>query len=182
MIVKGEFMNLTLAVLGSHQPPVTDSVAYSPALTPISIPSHSPLPVALDPASSAEPTALGQSLLDMTFEPPGLAQATKFALAHDPFDVEPDESAYTDLRTVLDSTELGANWLREAAHATRRPITEHVGEDNLRAFGKRVQDCLYDRTNGLQRTVAKLLFHISRQSSAVVSVFLVRRSALAAHR
>ncbi|EJD48529.1 hypothetical protein AURDEDRAFT_150950 [Auricularia subglabra TFB-10046 SS5] len=173
MIIKGDVTSLHVSVYGTvHAPGSTDPAPYVPRASTSS--ATSDLQSALDPVQAPSPLTLGQDLLNMTSEPPALPMVVKFALCHDLHEElnGPDApQLYTDLKECLDSLELGFDWIRLAAHTTRRPISEHVDAEVLKQFAERVQDSLYDKHEDQALVLSQLLYNTACQSSSCAEIF-----------
>jgi hypothetical protein len=143
MILRGKFEKLSLAVYGyavvETPLPIRDQTCPLPSI------SVTPLPPSLNPANTADPTALAQSLMNLipAMDRPTLPLITRLMFCLKPSNEDWDEPQFPHLYSDLEADVFDLN-LEKATEMTGRPVSDDIDEIILRDFAVSVGDSIYD--------------------------------------
>ena len=144
MIIRGKFEKLSLAVYGES---VTEAQSPTESYRPRQLPkiSVSAIPLALDIASSNDPTSLAQSLLHLVPEDhrPSLPLIGRLMFCLKPSNEDWDEPDFPHIYSDLDSDVFDLS-LEKASEMTVRPVSDDVNESVLSNFAEALGDSVYD--------------------------------------
>lgn len=143
MIVKGEFISLSMAIYGDILSEITP---FPSVYTPKSHPSleHIAVSRALDPANAHDPTLLAQQLLSLIPDAPPLPLVIRlmFCLkpSNDDWDLPEFPYLYPDLEDAYEDFSL-----EKAYNITTKPVADDISPDALVTFAENVAHCVGEK-------------------------------------
>lgn len=167
MIVKGSFDSVSMAIYGdvvNELPP--PRATYEPK--PLPYLDQVPLPEALDPANTRDPTKLARTLLDLIPDAPSLPVIIRlmFCLkpANEEWDLPEFPYIFPDLEQLSDE-----GGIEEAFRLTSRPVSDDTSPDSFVQFAEKV-------VKGIDLTVS-----IATLTTAVELIFPEQNDSQAYH-
>lgn len=140
MIVKGKFEQLSMAIYGEivlQETPVVQTYVARPL--PSTLDTPLPLPEAVVPFKSEDPTRLAKDLLALIPDSPPLSLVIRLMFCLKPSDEDWEDAKFPHLYADLD-TEDEIFDLESVVHTISRPIPEHLSRDTLLKFTMRLAD------------------------------------------
>ncbi|KAJ6616217.1 hypothetical protein B0H10DRAFT_2219617 [Mycena sp. CBHHK59/15] len=155
MIVKGKFESLSIAIYGEIvSEPVPEPLAYEPKPLPSVEPL--PLPKAVDPSNSLDPTHPANQLLALIPDSPPLALVTRLMFCLKPSNEDWELPEFPYLHADLDA-EGDAFDLEGALLCTAKPVRDDIPHEALSAFATKVAEAVGPKSSNQSYLVAKLL-------------------------
>lgn len=139
MIVKGDFEVVSMAIYGEVVTEHTVPETYEPRLIPSF--DSSPIPPALDPANSHDPTQLARQLLTLVPEAPQLPLVVRLIFALKPSGYDWDLPDFPHLHPDLDE-DIAEFDLEKASALLIRPVPDDISAEPLERFAGRVAQCI----------------------------------------
>ncbi|KAA1473391.1 hypothetical protein DENSPDRAFT_902536 [Dentipellis sp. KUC8613] len=172
MIVRGDFVKLSLAIYGDvaselPPPPTTYTPSVLETVEPTSL---SPV---LDPSNSTDPTALARQLLSLIPDAPPLALIIRLMFCLKPSDEEWDLPDFPYLPADLDEDTMDFD-LDAAFRVTNRPVPDDTPVETLQRFADRVADAVGPKTADQAFLVAGILSHAACQHPEMARLLLDR--------
>ncbi|KAI0371605.1 hypothetical protein BV20DRAFT_1035231 [Pilatotrama ljubarskyi] len=168
MIVKGEFESVSMAIYGKVVSEThTSPSSYEPRSLPTVAPA--PLPAALDPANSRDPTQLARQLLRLIPDAPDLALVIRLIFCLKPSNDDWDLPDFPYLHADLEDTGSDFN-LEKALRLTTRPVPDDVSPDAVTRFAEKVAHCEKDLNQAYQ--IAGILYNAASQHPSMAKSLL----------
>ncbi|KAI0355348.1 hypothetical protein OH77DRAFT_1504193 [Trametes cingulata] len=140
MIVKGDFEVVSMAIYGELVSEAQSAPSsYEPRPLPTVTPA--PLPAALDPANSRDPTQLARQLLQLIPEAPDLALVIRLIFCLKPSNDDWDLPDFPYLYADLEDTGPDFN-LEKALRLTTRPVPDDISPEAVARFAEKVAQCV----------------------------------------
>jgi hypothetical protein len=153
MIVKGDFVALSIAVYGEL---VNDSAAPLPEVvsTQQPLPSIDPAPLqqAIDPANSNDPTFCARQLLTLIPNDPHLPLAIRHVFCLKPLDSDWTLPEFPHLYADISSIDEGSD-LEDIVQVLSRPVEEDLTEDSVKLLVERISQCPRVRFHRIVRPI-----------------------------
>ncbi|KAH9927088.1 uncharacterized protein BXZ73DRAFT_49012 [Epithele typhae] len=170
MIIKGAFESISMAIYGevASELPAAPKT-YEPR--PLPSLSSSPLPPALDPANSRDPTQLARKLLKLIPDAPDLELAIRLLFCLKPHNDEWDLPEFPHIHSDLDE-DVPEFDLEKALDMTKRPVSDDISSEVVSRFAEKVAGCINDQDTSQAFLVAGLICNSASQHPALATSLL----------